>query len=163
MTDKYIYVDIPYNEKKSYSLYARGMTIDKPVLALDESIITFKYPARTVFFLFYEFFTAGEFKTRRAYIVSGDLTAPGTAVSLPGISQKVKIIYCARGKKVDLIERALNLITKEDEYAAFRFSKEFFFQLAAIIKFWEAKRFDIIRLYNRYKPEEVRKLTYDNN
>lgn len=162
---KYIYVDVPYTNKIAYSLYADGFSIQNPVVSENREYITFTYPKKSVFILYYEFFTPFKRKTRRAYIVTGYRTsALNKGISLPGVSERVEVIFQARGHKVDDIERLKKiLIEGQNENILFKFPLIFWYKLSAMINYQKGKRIDALRLFNQYKPDYIKEINiYDN-
>lgn len=106
------------------------------------------YRSGTFFVLFYYFDNF-----RRAYIAT-TASDGDTVYSLPGISAPVKIILCAKGRKVDYLKRCIYTLTKDDEYAVFRFPAIFWYKLAGIIQYKEAKKSDLLLLKKIYENED---------
>ena len=79
------------------------------------------------------------------------------AVSLPGIDEKLCLIFTARGRKVDHLKRCVWLLTQEDEYKVFKFPLLFWYRLAFLIQFCGAKRSDVMYLYEKFKKHGGRK------
>lgn len=160
----FVYVEVPYNKEIAYTLYASGLTIDVPKLAEDNSTVTFKYPKKTVFVLFYEFNTPHRLKTRRAYVLTCQKDKNSKEeVALPGVSDKVQIIYQARGHKVDSLKRCLHILSQNEKYLIYKMPVLFWYKICAMIEYYDGKRMDFVRLYNLYRPKNYKELSiYDN-
>ncbi len=159
-----IQVEVPFKKEIAYTLYSKGLTVDIPHVSENRDYITFTYPKNSVFILFYEFKTPFKRPTRKTYIVSGSTDKQNiNTVSLPGVSNKVQIIYTAKGHKVDDVKRADYLLTQQSKYLIYKLPKMFWYKLAAQIEYFNARKTNFITLYNQYKPKNMKELNYDNN
>lgn len=150
-------VDVPYLKKLPYTLYAKGLLIDIPQFDKDESFCHFKFLGDTVFVLFYTF---NDF--RRAYIVtSWQNEKDGEPIVLPGVDQKLCLIYTARGRKIDNLKRVIYILTEEqgDENKVFKLPLIFWYKLAAIIQHNGALRSDISILWEQFTKKKLIKLS----
>lgn len=150
-------VSVPYSKKLPYTLFAKGSLIDIPHVDDDSSFIHFKFGGGTVFVLFYTFTLF-----RRAYIVAGwQNEKDGEAVSLPGVNERLCLIFTARGRKIDHLKRALHILTEEqkDEHKVFSLPLIFWYRLAALIQHGGAHRSDIEVLWERFTKQKLLKLT----
>lgn len=138
-------VDIPYSKTLSYKLFSQGCTFGVPHVD-NNGFVNFTYPPKTVIVLFYTF---KDF--RRAYIVTEDKNNITELSSLPGVREPIKIIYIAKGRKVDHLKRCLFLLTQRDKYEIFKFPLIFWYKLSSLIQFSGAKNSDITILYNQFK------------
>lgn len=140
-------VDIPYTEKTAYTLYAYGCKISAPIKDEDEKYIHFKFLGGTVFCLFYTFS-----RFRRAYIVTcWENEKDGQAITLPSVNEKLCLIFTARGRKIDHLKRCLYLLTRENENAVYSLPLIFWYKLAGLIQYSEAKKSDVMTLFDKYK------------
>ena len=104
-------VDVPYAKKLSYTLFAKGSLIETPHVDDNGDFVHFKFEGKTVFVLFYTF--SG---FRRAYIVTcWQDKKDGEAITLPGINEKLCLIFTARGRKVDDLKRVIYILTDEQD------------------------------------------------
>lgn len=148
-----ITVDVPYGKKLAYTLYSKGFLTDVPHVDENSDFVHFKYAGGSVIVLFYTFE-----RFRRAYIATGwESEKDGEAVSLPGIDEKLCLIFTARGRKVDHLKRCVWLLTQEDEYKVFKFPLLFWYRLAFLIQFCGAKRSDVMYIYEKFKRHGGRK------
>lgn len=150
-------VDVPYSKKLPYTLYAKGSLIDIPHIDDGGEFAHFKFSGGTVFVLFYTF---KDF--RRAYIATGwENERDGEPIELPGISEKLCLIFTARGRKIDELKRVLHILTDEqqDEHKVFGLPLIFWYRLAAMIQFGNAHRTDIAYLWEKFTKKKLLKLT----
>ena len=154
-----ITVDVPLDKQLPYTLYARGILAGSPEVEDDNSFVHFKFLGGTVFILFYTFknerFGCRDY--RRAYIATGyQDERDGDAVKLPGIKEKLFILYEARGRKIDNLKRSLFILTegKKETNDVFTFPLIFWFRLAGTINIAGAPRSDIVRLKGMFKSQE---------
>lgn len=150
-------VDIPYSKKLAYSLYAKGSLIDIPHVDDDSAFVHFKFGGGPVFTLFYTFTGF-----RRAYIVTGwQNEKDGEAVTLPGVNEKLCLIFTARGRKVDHLKRVIHILTAEqgDDHKAFSLPLIFWYKIAALIQQEGAHRSDIAFLWECFTKKKLLKLT----
>lgn len=144
-----ITVDIPYGKKLPYTLYSKGFLIDIPHVDEDSGFVHFKYAGGSVIVLFYTFE-----RFRRAYIATGwESDRDGEPVILPGIYERLCLIFTAKGHKVDHLKRCLWLLTMEDKDAVFRLPLLFWYRLAALIQFSGAKKSDVLYLYGQFSRQ----------
>ena len=142
-----LYISIPIDNSVSFSLYAEGMLIEKPVE--NDHMFTLKFLGGTVTALFYTFQNF-----RRAYLVTGwQDEKDGEPVNLPGIDAPLYMIYKAKGKKIDDLKHMLHLLTADDDYSIFSFSLDFWQKLSWQIDLYGSKKAEIFRLYNKYNIE----------
>lgn len=146
-------VDVPYARKMPYTLFAKGSLSDIPHVDDGADFVHFKFSGGTVFVLFYTF---ADF--RRAYIVTGfQDERDGEAVTLPGITEPLCLIFTARGRKIDHLKRCVYLLTKYDEHTVFSLPLSFWYKLAALIQFHGAKKSDVLLLYESFTQKQGRK------
>lgn len=139
-------VHVPQNQNTSYSLYARGLPIQKPVYSEDESelIFTYKGGSAVVLFYFFEGF-------KRAYIVSGwESEKDGEKCNLPGVEEDLCILYTAFASKVNLLDRFIKQFSKEDEYALFRLPLLFWYRFSTLLQCKKGKLSYITNVVNRF-------------
>lgn len=140
-----VYVKIPINDEVAYSLYAQGLLSEIPANINDEYYLL-KFSGGTAFILFYTFANF-----RRAYIVTEwESNLDGEKIFLPGIEAPLYVIYMAKGKKIDHLKHALHLLTKNDEYAPFKLSLDFWKKLSYQIEFYGSDKVNIFYIYNLY-------------
>jgi len=150
-------VDIPYSKKLSYTLYAKGSLIEVPHVGDKGDFVHFKFGGGSVFVLFYTF--SG---FRRAYIVTGwQDKKDGESISLPGINEKLCLIFTARGRKIDELKRVIHILTDEqnDEHTVFNLPLIFWYKLSSMIQQTGAVRSDIAILWERFTKKKLLKLT----
>ncbi|MCR5252585.1 MAG: hypothetical protein K6C98_02595 [Treponema sp.] len=150
-------VDIPNLKKLPYTLYAKGSLIEIPWFDDNEEFVHFKFGGNTVFVLFYTF--AG---FRRAYIATGwQSDNDGEPVTLPGVNEKLCVIYTARGKKIDHLKRVLYILTDEqgEEHKVFKLPLLFWYRLAAVIQQNGAPRSDLSVLWESFTQKRLIKLS----
>lgn len=141
-----VLVKIPIKETVSYSLFAQGLLIDIPKDNDEKECVEFKFLGGTVFALFYTFANF-----RRAYLVTEwQDKNDGEAFYLPGIDVPLYVLFKAKGRKIDNLKHALFIMTKEDRYAPFRLSLEFWKKLSYQIELYGSNKEDIFYLYNKY-------------
>lgn len=139
-------IDIPYSKKLPYTLFSQGCTATVPHID-NNGFVNFTYSAGTVVILFYTF---NDF--RRAYIISEPKKKDIFELcELPGCRVPVKIIFTAKGRKIDYLKRCLFMLTKNDKYEIFKFPYIFWYKLASLIQFSGAKKSDVEILYNQFK------------
>lgn len=146
-------VSVPYAKKMPYTLYAKGSSIDIPHFDENKDFCYFKYAGGTVVVLFYTF---NDF--RRAYIVTGwKDEKDGEAITLPGVDEKLCLIFTAKGKKVDHLKRILFILTDEqgDEHKAFSLPLIFWYKVAALIQHEGAFRSDLSVLWESYAKKKL--------
>lgn len=141
-----VLVNVPTKDTVSYTLFAQGLLLDIPKDNEQKDSVEFKFLGGSVFALFYTFANF-----RRAYLATewqnkGD----GEPFYLPGIDVPLYVLFKAKGRKIDELKHALHIMTKEDHYAPFRLSIEFWKKLAAQIEFYGSNKEDIFWLYNKY-------------
>lgn len=145
-----VYVNVPFTDNFSYSLFAQGLLAEIPVENNEKNCLVFKFFADSVFCLFYTF--AG---FRRAYIATSWLDEnDGQPIFLPGIEVPLYVIFKAKGRKIDELKHALYILTNKQHYAPFRLNLEFWEQLAKMIECYGSYREQILFLYNRYAPKK---------
>lgn len=149
--NKYIIVNVPYGKKIAYTLFVNGSPVEVPHVEKDGEYVSFKFKKKDVFVLFYTF---ADF--RRAYIVTGYKKKLQTNITLPGISEKLSLLYVAKGKKIDHLKRSIFLLTQKDKYKIYYFPAIFWFKLAALIQFNSAKKSDVMYLYEQFKSLKKR-------
>jgi|GEM_PF-902048 len=150
-------VDIPYQKQSAYSLFAKGSLIDIPHIDNDGGYAHFKFGGGTVFVLFYTFENF-----RRAYIVTGwQNENDGEAITLPGVSEKLCLIFTARGRKIDELKRVLYILTEEqsDEHKAFSLPVIFWYRISALIQQNIASRSNIEVLWEKFTKKRLLKLS----
>ncbi len=141
-------VDVPYSKELPYTLFSQGCTADVPHVDR-KGFVNFEYKAETVVVLFYTFKNF-----RRAYIITEPKKSDSIKLNiLPGCRCPVKIIFVAKGRKIDHLKRCLYILTQDDKYAVFKFSLIFWYKLAALIEFSGAQKSDIELLYNQFKRQ----------
>ena len=141
----------------TYTLFAKGSLIAVPNVDDGADFVHFKFGGGTVFTLFYTFTGF-----RRAYIVTGwQNEKDGEAISLPGVNEKLCLIFTARGRKIDDLKRVLHILTDEqkDEHKVFSLPLVFWYRLSALIQRGEAHRSDIALLWEKFTKKELLKLT----
>ncbi len=139
-------VDIPYEKKLPYTLFAKGYLIETPHIDSNKDFAHFKFLGGSIIILFYTFE-----QFRRAYIVTGrDEKKDKEYIILPGITEKLYLIFTARGRKVDHLKRCIYLLTREDEHAIFKFPLLFWYRLTGLIQFSGAKKSDVLHLYKQF-------------
>lgn len=145
-------VNVPFSKKLPYTLFCQGNTLYVPHID-DEGFVEFNYKAGNAVILFYTF---KDF--RRAYIVCEPKKKDTTELNiLPGVSCPIKIIFTAKGKKVDHLKRSLFILTQNDKYEIFKFPLIFWYKLSALIKFSQAQRSDLELLYKMFTRKGKRK------
>lgn len=150
-------VEIPYLKKMPYTLYAKGWLIEIPHFDENQDFAYFKFRGGTVFVLFYTF--SG---FRRAYIATcWQSEKDGEPIILPGINEKLCLIFTARGKKVDHLKRVLYILTEEqqDEYKAFSLPLIFWYRLGFLIQQSGAQRSDLEVLWQSFTKKKLKKLS----
>lgn len=150
-------VAVPYAKKMPYTLYAKGSSIEIPHFDGNNDFCNFKYAGGTVLVLFYTF---RDF--RRAYIVTGwKDEKDGEAITLPGVDEKLCLIFTARGRKVDHLKRAVFILTDEqgDEHKAFALPLIFWYRLASLIQQGDAHRSDIAVLWEAFTKKKLLRLS----
>lgn len=146
-------VDVPYARKMPYTLYAKGFQIDIPHVDKGGDFVHFKFLGGTVFVLFYTFEGF-----RRAYIATcWESEKDGEAVNLPGVNEKLCLVFTARGRKIDHLKRCIFLLTQGDEYKVFELPLAFWYKLAALIQFSGAHKSDVMRLYEMFTKTAKRR------
>lgn len=154
---KSVTVSVPYMKKLPYTLFAKGSLIDIPSFDKEENFCNFRFASNTVFVLFYTFDGF-----RRAYIVtSWQNEKDGEAIILPGVNEKLCLIFSARGRKIDELKRIIYVLTDEqgDEHKAFKLPLIFWYKVAALIQFNGAKRSDLAILWERFTNKKLIKLS----
>ncbi len=150
-------VDVPYLKELPYTLYAKGSLIDIPNIDKNNDFAHFKFAGGTVFVLFYTF---NGF--RRAYIVTcWESEKDGEAITLPGVNEKLCLIYIAKGRKIDHLKRVLFILTDEqgDEHKVFKLPLVFWYRLSSIIQHNGALRSDISVLWENFTQKKLLKLS----
>lgn len=150
-------VSVPYSKKLPYTLYAKGSLIDIPHVDNGADFVHFKFGGGTVFVLFYTF-TA----FRRAYIATcWESDKDGEAISLPGVNERLCLIFTARGRKIDDLKRVLYVLTDEqgDEHKVFSLPLIFWYRLAALIQQSGAARSDVAVLWENFTKKKLKKLS----
>jgi hypothetical protein len=143
-------VQVPTNETTSYTLYAQGFLIEKPMESKDETTINFKFLGGTVFALFYTFSNF-----RRAYLATEWMNeADGEPLRLPGIDAPLFVLYTARGRKIDELKHALHILS---DYNPFEMPIEFWQMLSNQIDLYGSHRTDIFYIYNRFVTKRSEK------
>lgn len=69
---------------------------------------------------------------------------------MPGVEERVTVIFDARGRNVDHLKRVVYLLTRKSE-KVFLFPRIFWYKIASAIQFYDGKRSDIMLLYEQYK------------
>lgn len=146
-------VDVPYGKKLPYTLFAKGSLIELPRVDKGGDFVHFKFGGGTVFTLFYTFESF-----RRAYIATcWDSGKDGEKTALPGVNEKLCVIFTARGRKVDHLKRVVHILTEKDEHKAFALPLAFWYKLSALIQFSGAHRSDVERLYEMFTKKKGKK------
>lgn len=123
-------VHVPKNNSVSYSLYAMGMKISVPHTSDDESEWIFRFAGGSAVVLIYSFE-----RYRRAYIVTAwESGKDGEKSSLPGVDEDVCILGILEGRKIGRMERLVRHLSREDEYAPFRFPLLFWYRFSVMLK-----------------------------
>ena len=143
--DKHIIVNVPYGKKIAYTLFVNGSTVEIPHVEKDGDFVSFKFNKKDIFVLFYTF---ADF--RRAYIVTGYKKKLEAGITLPGINEKLSLLYVAKGRKIDHLKRSIFLLTQKDKYKIYYFPAIFWFKLAGLIQFNGAKKSDVLYLYEQF-------------
>ncbi|MBM7022649.1 hypothetical protein [Treponema sp. Marseille-Q4523] len=139
-------VDVPYEKRLPYTLFAKGFLIETPHIDSNKDFAHFKFLGGSIIVLFYTFEGF-----RRAYIVTGwDEKKDKEYITLPGITEKLCLIFTARGRKVDHLKRCVYLLTKENKDKVFKFPLLFWYRLAGLIQFSGAKKSDVMHLYTEF-------------
>lgn len=124
-------VHIPQKNTVSYSLYAYGTKSDFPCLTKDESEYIFKFAQGSVVVLFYTFQ-----KIKRAFAVTGwQDERDGKAVALPGVEEKLCLIYTAKGYRLRILESTIKKPTECDQNKLFMMSLLFWYRLTNVIQY----------------------------
>jgi len=150
-------VEVPYLKQLPYTLYAKGSLIEIPFFDENENFAHFRFTPNTVFVLFYTFKTF-----RRAYIVScWQNEKDGEPIILPGVNEKLCLIFTARGKKVDHLKRVLYILTEEqgNEHQVFTLPLLFWYRLGALIQQSGAARSDLAVLWESFTQKKLIKLS----
>lgn len=150
-------VSVPYSKKMPYTLYAKGSQIAIPNVDKNTDFVHFKFGGGTVFVLFYTFDGF-----RRAYVATNwQDEKDGEAVNLPGVNEKLCLIYTARGRKVDDLKRVIYILTDEqnDEHKVFSLPLIFWYRLSALIQHSRAARSDIAYLWEQFTKKKLLKLS----
>jgi len=139
-------VHVPQTENVSYTLYAVGIKADKPILTSDGSEYIFNFLPETPVVLFYCFG-----KMKKAFVVSGwNDSADGNPIMLPGVDEKLKLLYATVGNKVKKLDGIIKKLTKTDNNEIFLFPILFWYRLTSIIQFKNSKTTLVNGLYNLY-------------
>ena len=147
-----VIVSVPFKKQLPYTLYAEGFKTDIH-LSEDSDYAHFKFQGGTVFALFYTFRNF-----RRAYLATcWENEQDGEAVRLPGVNQKLCILFSGRGKKVDHLKRALYLLTEKAEEKIYAFPLLFWYKVAGLISYSGAKKTDLMILYSQFNKKRKRK------
>lgn len=149
--DKHITVTVPYGKKIAYTLFVNGSPVDIPHIEKNGDYVSFKFKKKDIFVLFYTFVDF-----RRAYIVTGYNSKLKTSISLPGINEKLSLLYVAKGRKIDHLKRAIYLLTQNDKYKIYYFPAIFWYKLAGLIQFCGAKKSDVLYLYEQFQNTKKR-------
>ena len=156
-------VDVPYLKKLPYTIFSKGSVIEIPHIDKNQDYVHFKYAGGTVFVVFYTFKKpAPQKEYRRAYIVTcWESETDGESITLPGIDEKLCLIYMARGRKVDDLRRVLYVLTEEqgDEHKVFKLPLLFWYRLGALIQQSGAARSDVTVLWERFTHKKLLKLS----
>lgn len=139
-------VRVPQNQNTSYSLFVKGLVIEKPKCLEDDSevIFTFKGGTAVVLFYYFEGFN-------RAYIVTGwESEKDGEKCNLPGVDEDLCILYTAFASKIRVLERFIKQFSKEDEYALFRLPLLFWYRFSTLLQCKRGKLSYITNLVNRF-------------
>ena len=150
-------VTIPYMKKLSYTLFAKGSLIEIPHVDDNGEFVHFKFAGKTVFALFYTFKGF-----RRAYIVTcWQDKKDGEPITLPGINEKLCLIFTARGRKVDELKRVIYILTDEqdDEHKVVSLPLIFWYRLSSLIQQSGASRTDIALLWESFTKKKLLRLT----
>ncbi|MBQ8678333.1 MAG: hypothetical protein IJ530_01055 [Treponema sp.] len=150
-------VSVPYSKKLPYTLFAKGSLISIPSVDDGADFVRFKFGGGTVFVLFYTFRGF-----RRAYIVTGwQNENDGEPVILPGVSERLCLIFTARGRRIDHLKRVLHILTDEqgDDHKAFSLPLIFWYRLSALIQHDGAHRSDIEILWEQFTKQKLLRLT----
>ncbi|MBQ3670158.1 MAG: hypothetical protein IJR39_07115 [Treponema sp.] len=150
-------VTVPYAKRLPYTLFAKGSLSDIPHVDDGADFVHFKFGGGTVFVLFYTFTGF-----RRAYIVTGwQNEKDGEAIILPGVNEKLCLIFIAQGRKIDDLKRVLYILTDEqnDEHKVFSLPLIFWYRLSALIQQSEAHRSDIALLWEKFTKKKLLQLT----
>lgn len=143
-------VDVPYGKKLPYTLFAKGSLIEVPHVDKGGDFAHFKFGGGTVFTLFYTFENF-----RRAYIATCyEDEKDGEAVALPGVNEKLCLVFTARGRKVDHLKRCVHILTEKDEHKVFSLPLAFWYKLSSLIQFSGAHRSDVLRLYDMFTKKK---------
>lgn len=145
---KNIIVNVPITNEISYSLFAQGLPTEIPYESSDKKFLIFNFKRGSVVAMFYTFANF-----RRAYLITSWQQKDGEKTFLPGIESPVKIIFKAKGRKIDELKHALHILTKEDHYAPFRLSIEFWEKLSMLLEYKKSYKEYIFYLYNKYEKK----------
>lgn len=144
-----ISVKIPCNAASAYTLYAHGYKIEVPYLDEKEEYYHFTFQHGTVLVLFYHF---TDF--RRAFVVTTwDDKMQVDGIMLPGVNEKLCLIYEAKGRRFDILKRTIYNLTKDDEFSIFKYDLSFWYRLCFLIQSCQGKSSDIKLLCDKYKLE----------
>jgi hypothetical protein len=139
-------VHVPQTENVSYTLYAVGIKVDKPVLSSDESEYIFTFLPGTPVVLFYCFG-----KMKKAFVVRGwESETDGEPILLPGVDEKLALVFSTNGNKVKKLDGIIKKLTKSDPNGIFLFPALFWYRLTSIIQFRNSKSTLVNGLYNLY-------------
>lgn len=140
-----IIVDVPYNKKLPYTLFAQGLMSCPPLTDSDGAFMHFEFVGKAVLVLFYTFESF-----RRAYIVAVWQPCKLSPIALPGIGCKLFVLFEARGHKIDHLKRCLFLLTDSNTGGVFMFPHLFWYRLAGLIQFHGAPKSEVMTLYNHF-------------
>lgn len=149
-------VSVPYSRKLPYTLYAKGSLTAVPHVDDGADFVHFTFGCGTVFVLFYTF--AG---FRRAYIAAcWESSRDGEGIMLPGVSERLCLIFTARGRKIDDLKRVLYILADEQGggHKVFSLPLLFWYRLAALIQHSGAARSDVAVLWEQFTGRRLKKL-----
>lgn len=152
-----INVEVPYLKQLPYTLYAKGSVTEIPSFDKNQEYCHFKFTAGTVIVLFYTFKGF-----RRAYVVTCyDIDKTVESITLPGVEEKLQLLYTAKGRKIDELKRVLYILTDEqgDEHKVFKLPLIFWYRLAALIQQSGAARSDIAVLWECFTGKRLIQLS----
>ncbi|MCQ2584469.1 MAG: hypothetical protein MJ185_02670 [Treponema sp.] len=120
---------MPQTNEISYTLFAKGFNIDIPKLSEDESELLFRFYGETTVLLFYNF---GKFK--KAYAVTGwQNERDGEPVFLPGVDEKLCVLFSVRGKRALILEKIIKYLTSNYNNEVFQLPLTFWYKMGVLI------------------------------
>ena len=139
-----ICVHIPYNIRISYTLFSLGHHVGKPTPDKNGDFLVFSYVGTSIFLLFYTF--PG---FRRVYVVT-EANGYADKKKLPGVDGELRILWEGRGRKYDLLKKAMFVFTDFDKFEVFSFPPEFWIKLTNKIEAKKISEESLWFLYRKY-------------